>query len=97
MGRGHSPLPLFSVARDAVLEIGQMQTHVIARIYSDGSIEYNPPSDSLHPPVEGELRIKLAHDHIPHLQTSRDSEGIDLGEVTDELLTKHGLNQFSGF
>lgn len=73
------------------------QTTVIARIYADSSVEYNPPSDALHPPAEGELRIVQEPDNIQHLQILTGNEWQDLGEVTDELLAKHGLSQLKGF
>jgi hypothetical protein len=71
-------------------------THVVARIYVDGSVEYVPPSDLEHPPAECEMRITLEDDNSEHLQQFNGSHWVELGEVTDALLKKHGLDDLSG-
>jgi len=68
---------------------------VAARVYLDKSIEYLPPSDSIHPPAApGELRFILEDDQIHHLEAFNGREWVDLGEVTGELLKKHDLCRF---
>src|SRR5579864_748996 len=43
-------------------KLNKLQTNVIARVYPGSSTEFNPPSDSQHPPAAGELRITLEPD-----------------------------------
>jgi hypothetical protein len=73
-----------------------MLKNVIARIYVDGSVEYVPPSDLEHPPVQNELRITLEDDNTRHLERFNGGHWVELGEATDELLKKHGLDDLSG-
>jgi hypothetical protein len=78
------------------LQNSVMSTNVVARIYIDGSVEYVPPSDLEHPPAESEMRITLEEDSSEHLQQFNGGHWVELGEVTDALLKKHGLDDLSG-
>lgn len=71
----------------------QMLRTVIARVYIDGAIEYMPPSDSVHPPREGELRLVLEDDNTQYLQQFTCNQWVDLGEAKKELLKKYGLER----
>lgn len=70
---------------------------VVARVYSNKSIEYLPPSDCIYPPAEGELRVTLDDEEMHHLEIFKDQEWVDLGEVTSELLKEYDLDPFMGF
>ncbi|HLJ27342.1 MAG TPA: hypothetical protein VKY85_11585 [Candidatus Angelobacter sp.] len=70
---------------------------VAARIYLDRSTEYLPPCDSIHPPVEGELRVTSENDEMHHLETFNGREWIDLGEVACKLLKDRGLDPLMSF
>jgi hypothetical protein len=69
---------------------------VVARVYSNQSIEYLPPSDCVYPPAEDELRVTLDHTEMHHLEVFNGREWIDLGEITSELLKKYDLEPFMG-
>lgn len=94
MGTSNQQNASSSVAPNCLLEIELMSKTVIARIYVDGSIEYMPPSDSAHPPVENELRVTLEEDNTQHLETFNAGEWADLGELSEDLLRKYDLDQF---
>jgi hypothetical protein len=70
---------------------------VVARIYSNQSVEYLAPPDCLHPPTPGELRVMLDCREMHHLEIFNGQQWIDLGEVTSELLEKHNLDPQMGF
>lgn len=74
-----------------------MPNCVMCRIYLDSSIEYLPPSDSIHPPAEGELRVTLEESEMHHLQMFNGRQWIDLGEVTSKLLETYGLDPLMSF
>lgn len=97
MGTSNQQNASSSVAPNCLLEIELMSKTVIARIYVDGSIEYMPPSDSVHPPVEGELRVTLEEDNTQHLETFNAGEWVNLGDLSEGLLKKYDLEQFGSF
>ena len=70
---------------------------VVARIYLDRSTEYLPPSDAVYPPAAGELRVTVEDEGAHHFQSFNGQEWIDLGEVTNKLLEKYGLDPLTSF
>lgn len=70
---------------------------VVARVYSNQSIEFSPPSDAIFPPSQDELRVTRNGDQMHHLEIFKDQEWVDLGEVTSELLKEYDMDPFMGF
>jgi hypothetical protein len=70
---------------------------IVARIYVDKSTEYLPPSDAVHPPAAGELRVTIEDEGAHHLELFKGQEWTDLGEVTNKLLETYGLDPFTSF
>lgn len=81
----------------ARLPEARMAKIVICRIYPDSTIEYVPPSDSIHPPAEGELRVTLEEQETHHLQIFKGQQWIDLGEITSKLLQEYDLDPRMSF
>ena len=79
------------------MRAAQTTRTVVARIYSNQSIEYLAPPDCLHPPTPGELRVILDGQEMHHLEIFNGQQWVDLGEITSELLKTHDLDPQIGF